>query len=680
MHHFTDESLLGAPLPSVSDIPEYLLELNVLPNRPDFLGLIGIAREVAALLRLELLYPATYAESGAGAIAPVAVDIREPELCTRYQCGVIGDVRVAPSPPWLKARLLLAGMRPINNVVDITNYVLYEWGQPLHAFDFHKVAGSKVVVRRMAEGETIELLSGAIVGAHGQAGGKRLAAPPLVIADRERPLALAGVMGGRFAETAEATTEVLIEAAHFDPVLIRQTAQQVDLGTESRGTAASYRFERGTDPNSMLEGALARAVHLVAEVAHGKPRGRLVDCYPQHRDRRTFRVSPVRTSSCLGIDVSAATITDCLTRLGMTCTGDEREVQVTVPTWRADINDPVVLIEDVARMIGYDEVPVAPRPSLPTVGLRCVTDRLRQVVSDHLVSAGFFESRNPSLESPKSSAWLGECGDPVALSNWATREMSVLRRSLLPGLAATVQTNVRRGAQAVWFFEVDRVFGGSEAEGTGAMSGKWHVAGMAGGRLHRSNWRTDGTHVDLFTLKGIVEDLLERIGFPDATFLPADRQPFVAGTAAEITLATDRPLGLIGEIDPKTVVFERVPFRVFAFELDLEMLEGRFQAMPSFEQLLRQPAVTRDLAVVVRVTVSYAAIVEALQAVAGPMLESIRLVDQYQGAQVAPGHQSLAFHMLFRDPELTLTAEQVAETMERIVADLKHRFGAELRA
>jgi phenylalanyl-tRNA synthetase beta chain len=303
MHHFTDESLLGAPLPSVSDIPEYLLELNVLPNRPDFLGLIGIAREVAALLRLELLYPATYAESGAGAIAPVAVDIREPELCTRYQCGVIGDVRVAPSPPWLKARLLLAGMRPINNVVDITNYVLYEWGQPLHAFDFHKVAGSKVVVRRMAEGETIELLSGAIVGAHGQAGGKRLAAPPLVIADRERPLALAGVMGGRFAETAEATTEVLIEAAHFDPVLIRQTAQQVDLGTESRGTAASYRFERGTDPNSMLEGALARAVHLVAEVAHGKPRGRLVDCYPQHRDRRTFRVSPVRTSSCLGIDV-----------------------------------------------------------------------------------------------------------------------------------------------------------------------------------------------------------------------------------------------------------------------------------------------------------------------------------------------------------------------------------------
>ena len=307
------------------------------------------------------------------------MDIREPELCPRYMCGLVRGVKVAPSPPWLKARLLLAGMRPINNVVDITNYVLYEWGQPLHAFDFQKIAGSRIVVRRMAEGETLELLSGAVVGARGQAGGKPFSQAPLVIADAERPVALAGIMGGRFAETADATTEVLVEAAHFDPVLIRQTVQQVDLGMESRGTAASYRFERGTDPNMMLEGALGRAVQLIAELAGGKPEGPLLDRYPRPRDRRVFRLGPARTSAYLGMPVDAATIKDSLTRLSMECTGDDQELEVKVPTWRADVNDAVVLIEDVARMVGYDQIPVSPRPSMPSVGLRVLIDQLRQV-------------------------------------------------------------------------------------------------------------------------------------------------------------------------------------------------------------------------------------------------------------------------------------------------------------
>ena len=391
-----------------------------------------------------------------------------------------------PSPPWLKARLLLAGMRPINNVVDITNYVLYEWGQPLHAFDFQKISGSRIVVRRMAEGETLELLTGAVVGARGQKAVKPFSQAPLVIADAERPVALAGIMGGRFAETADATTEVLLEAAHFDPVLIRQTVQQVDLGMESRGTAASYRFERGTDPNMMLEGALRRAVQLIAELAQGTPEGPLSDCYPRPRDRRVFRLGPARTSAYLGMPVDAATIKDSLTRLSMECTGDDQELEVKVPTWRADVNDAVVLIEDVARMVGYDQIPVSPRPSMPSVGLRVLVDQLRQVVSEHLVSVGFYECRNPSLESPKMSAWLGDGGDSITVSNWATREMSVLRRTLLSGLVTTVQTNVRRGAQAAWFFEVDRVFDrglDKPVDGSAAFEGRWHVAGIAGGRL-----------------------------------------------------------------------------------------------------------------------------------------------------------------------------------------------------
>jgi phenylalanyl-tRNA synthetase beta chain len=432
----------------------------------------------------------------------------------------------------------------------------------------------------------------------------------------------------------------------------------------------------------MLEGALGRAIQLIAELGRGTAHGSRLDCYPQRREPRVFRVSPARASSYLGMDVSATTITDCLARLDMSCGGDDHELQVTVPTWRVDVNDPVVLIEDVARMVGYDAIPVAPRPSLPSLGLRVMTDRLRQVVSEHLVSSGFFECRNPSLESPQLSAWLGEVDDAITLSNWATREMSVLRRTLLSGLATTVQTNVRRGAQSAWFFEVDRLFGRAAAEpdGTGGMPGRWHVAGIAGGQLQRSNWRSDATQVDFYTLKGRVEDLLETVGALDVVFQPADRPPFVAGTAAEVVLGSQRSIGVIGEIDPKLVQFERVPFRVFAFELDLESLEGAFKTVPVYHQLPRQPAVARDLAVVVRTSVAYVDLVNVIQATAGPGLELIRLVDQYQGSQVAPGHQSLAFHMLFRDRERTLTAEEVAETMERIVGALKDRFGAELRA
>jgi phenylalanyl-tRNA synthetase beta chain len=259
--------------------------------------------------------------------------------------------------------------------------------------------------------------------------------------------------------------------------------------------------------------------------------------------------------------------------------------------------------------------------------------------------------------------------------------MSVLRRTLLSGLVTTVQTNVRRGAQAAWFFEVDRVFGQCPDEpGHGAgHSGRWHVAGIAGGRLERSNWRSDGTQADFFTLKGAVEDLLEVVGARNVVVRPADRQPFVAGTAAEIVLADKRSIGFMGEIDPRVVEFERVPFRVFAFELDLEALEDAFRTPSVYHQLLRQPAVTRDLAVVVRVTVPYADLIDAIRSAAGPRLESIRLVDQYQGSQVSPGHQSLAFHMLFRDAERTLTADEAAEAMDRIVAAVKDRFGAELR-
>jgi phenylalanyl-tRNA synthetase beta chain len=489
-------------------------------------------------------------------------------------------------------------------------------------------------------------------------------------------------MGGKFAETADSTTDVLIESAHFDPVLIRQSVQRIDLGMESRGTAASYRFERGTDPNLMLEGALKRTSQLVVEIAGGSVVGPLLDQYPAQRKPRRFTIDPARTTAYLGMEVSAGRIRECLGRLSMECGGDDSAIDVTVPTWRADVNDPVVLIEDVARLVGYEAIPDAPRPSQPSLGMRSATDRLRQNVSESLVRLGFLECRNPSLESPQSSRWLGDVGPAITVGNAATREMSVLRRTLLSGLAATVQTNVRRGAQSAWFFEVDRLFGQGELESLSieAANGRWHLAGIAGGQLDRSSWVSHGASVDFFTLKGVVEDVLELVGARDLVWKPMDRRPFVAGTSAEILLGPDRPIGLIGEIDPKAVEFERVPFRTFAFELDLEALEGAFGELKSYHQLQRQPAVGRDIAVVVSMEVAYADILSTIRQAAGPNLEKVELVDRYQGSQVPAGHQSLAFHTIFRDRERTLTAEEVAEVLDRVVTVLKDRFGAELRS
>jgi len=677
LFHSTDESLLGRSLPTVTEIPEHLLELNVLPNRPDFLGILGIAREVAALLRLELRYPSSAVPKATGSASPLDVEIREPDLCSRYVGAVLNGVRVAPSPGWLKARLLLAGMRPINNIVDISNYVMYEWGQPLHTFDFGTIAGGRIVVRRIAPDESLELLTGKTIGSRDWAGSE----PPLVIADTRHPVALAGVMGGGATETTIGTTDVLVEAAHFHSVAIRKAAQLIDLGTERKGTEASYRFERGTDPNRMLEGAMNRAIHLISEVAGGTLCGEPVDRYPRPRKPRVFHLSPERTSSCLGTPVDSPTIRDCLTRLGMGCSGEGDALEVSVPTWRVDANDPVVLIEDVARMIGYDRVPVAPQASKPSLGLRAASDRVRQTTSDRLVAIGFYECRNPSLESSESSRWLGSARTSIRLINEATREMGVLRRTLLSGLSSTVKTNLSRGARILRFFEVDRVFGTREDEPLegGAMQGEWRIAAIAGGPSHRSDWQGDAKQVDFFWLKGVLEDLLEGLGVRDASFRPIDRQPFTVGAAAEILVGGQQPLGVLGEIDAETAGINRLPFPLFAFEIDLGPLVAFASSPTQYHPTPRFPAVTRDLALVVPDQVDYDDVVEVIRHQAGPSLESLDLVDRYKGSQVPQGCHSFAFHLVFRDPERTLTAEQVSEKISQVLDALRDRFRVDMR-
>lgn len=683
MHHFADESLLGKPLSAAVDAAEHLVELNVLPNRPDFLGLVGIAREVAAALGCKLVLPAVLnpkGSAGAGKLSP-PVEIAEPALCTRYMGGVIQGVTIGRSPDWFRYRLKLAGMEPINNVVDATNYVMYECGQPLHAFDYDTLRGKRIVVRRMRRGESMELLTKAMVAADGAAGVAALDPLPLVIADGERPVALAGVMGGAATRITDGTKNLLLEAAHFDSVNIRRTVKQVHLGVEGRGTESSYRYERGTDPNAMLELAAGRALKLIVDVAGGAVAGPMTDVHPTKREPSAVRLKPARATSYLGVPIDAALIRDRLGRLGMTCDGGPDELTVRVPTWRVDVNDPVVLIEDVARMIGYDQTPVAPTASAPTMGRLSTIARVRRTAAGHLVANGFYECRHPSLESPQATAWLGEPPAEITVANPATLEMSVLRRTLLTGLAATVGNNLRRGAAGVRFFELDRVFGlpGMKSD-DGSSAGAWHAGVVAGGPVRRSDWRTGGQVYDFYVLKGVLEDLAEALGVSELSFRGADRAPFVAGAAADVLLPGGASVGVIGEVNAQALAIDRLTFKLFAFELNLEQFAASFESTAAYKQLARLPAVTRDLAVVTPLSAEYDDVAAVIREFAGPTLETLHLVDRYQGSQVKAGHHSLAFRLAFRDAKRTLTAEEAAASIDAIVAALGQRFGAELRA
>ncbi|CAN5713008.1 phenylalanine--tRNA ligase subunit beta [soil metagenome] len=650
--------------------PGFKVDLNVLANRPDCLGIIGVAREMAAHFNIKLKHPKfDEALANTGGQSPVSIEIQDADLCPRYIGRVMTGVKVGPSPKWLQDVLISIDQRPINNIVDITNFVMMEFGQPLHAFDFANIAGKKIIVRRMQPGEKLELLGGKTIDA-----GAANAPPTLVIADAEKPVALAGVMGGKFSETRDHSTEILMEAAHFDPPTVRKTAKRVDVATES-----SYRFERGCDPNCMLEGAMNRACSLIAELAGGKPVGATVDVYAKRKDARVFKLTPQRVSSYLGAEIDADTIKSSLTKLQMTV-GDD--LTVTVPTWRMDAVDAVVLIEDVARLVGYDTLPMRPTTQAPTVGHRSPLDQLRQELARYLASVGYLECRTPSLDTPEQvDALTDNAGTTtVRLKNPMSREASVLRTSLLPSLVRVAEGNTRRGATTTRFCEQDKVYRKkpNAANEPGAIE-LWLCTGVAGGLLNESDWSGRNPHIGFFDVKGTLEDILEIAGARDAVFESSPRAGFTADTSTGIK-SGGGTLGFIGQVDGKVISTGKMSFPLFAFELDLAALLKTHATVATYKQLARTPEVWRDLAIVVKAGESYATIDRAIRESAGATLESLRMVDLYQGKQIAADQKSLAFRLIFRDPSRTLTTEEVNGQVERIVSVLKEKFGATLRA
>ncbi|MDQ4025088.1 MAG: phenylalanine--tRNA ligase subunit beta [Actinomycetota bacterium] len=645
-------------------LADSIFELEITPNRPDCMSVYGVAREVAALTGAELK-PLSFADDPDPELPhPETVEIEDPAGCPRYLARWISGLKIGPSPQWMTSRLVAAGVRPVSNVVDVTNYVLMELGHPLHAFDGDRVAEAHVVVRRARSGETLETLDGV---------GRTLRPDDLLIADPSKPLAIAGVMGGTSSEVSETTTEVLLESAYFDHASIAYTSRRHGLRTE-----ASARFERGADPEAVPVAA-ARAAQLLADVAGGNARYPVWDEYPAPVQRRSITLRPGRTPKLLGVDVPAARQVEHLQSIGIEAVEGEGGIETVVPTWRPDLTREVDLVEEVARLHGIDRVP----PTLPPGRAGALTEaqRFERRLRRTLAALGLREAWTESFLGPKELDDLGlATGHParslVRLMNPMTEEKPALRTTLLPGLLRSVAHNVAHRAEGVALFEVARVYEPSDEELPVEAD---VLAAVLSGRRRPQTWRGPAGAWDFFGAKGVVEATLRSLALPAPAFSPASGMPFHPTRSATVTVA-GVTAGAFGELHPEVCDRFDVYEGTVAFELSLAPLLAALPARVKVEDLPRFPALLIDLAVVVDEDVPAETVAELVREAGAPDVTSASLFDLYRGEQLPEGRKSLAFALEIRAPDRTLTDEEALTVRDRIVAALRARVGAELRS
>ncbi|MEA2532254.1 MAG: phenylalanyl-tRNA synthetase beta chain, partial [Actinomycetota bacterium] len=591
------------------------------------------------------------------------VTVEDPAGAPRYLARVITGVTPGPSPEWVAKRLTAAGVRPISNIVDATNYALLVTGHPMHAFDLDKLSGSKIVVRRALATEQLVTIDGAT---------RELAADDLVIADAEGPVALAGIMGGRDSEVSDTTTRILLESAYFDPASVLRSSKRHGLRSE-----ASARFERGADPNNVPYAAeLASA--LIQEWAGGESAPGAIDVYPEPVEPWTLTLRPERVNEVLGTNLSVEAMVDDLRRLGLNPVVEDGKIRVTVPTRRPDLRAEWDLVEEIARLTGYDRIP-SRIPSGARVGGLNRPQKLQRRVRNLLTGAGLFEAVTSALIGPADLDRMGYPPEHPArkalrLTNPLTVDESILRQSLLPGLVTSAARNVARRNLCVRLFEVGRCFVPRE---TNLLPEEPLRLGMVFHGPTPQEWHTPSRELDFFDLKGVVEMLMEGLRI-DYTFGPTTRDPFTRGRTAAL-VAPGGAFGTIGELTPATA--ERYGFtnRVVAAELELGKLLELARDPAQAKELTRFPPVLLDLAVVVAEAVEAAEIMELARSAGGPALVDVRVFDVYRGEQAGAGRKSLALSLTFLRPDRTLTQDEAVAARDAIAGALRKRLGAEVR-
>ena len=655
---------LGTPLSEALGLDDVVFELEITPNRPDCLSLIGVAREIRAETGNPLKLPTVDPqESDINIRDLTSVTIDAPDLCPRYAARVIQGVEVAESPKWLQQRLESVGIGVINNIVDVTNFVLMEYGQPLHAFDYHKLAENRIVVRRARDDEQITTLDEVA---------RELTSDMLVIADAEKPVALAGIMGGYNSEITETTCDVLLESAYFNPLSIRATAKALGISTE-----ASYRFERGADPGAVLA-ALDRAAQLIAELTGGTICDGIVDVYPGQQPLTEIQLRPERVNFVLGTTIETAEMVQILDRLGFDVDITGKVYQVVVPTFRSDVTREIDLIEEIARVYGYDNIPTTlPKGDIPVPAPTPKTEARRRI-KHFLLAAGMMEAVNYSFCDPNCFDKIRlNADDPLRntlqLRNPLSPEMSVLRTTLTPGLLENAQHNRNHQIDTIALFEIGGVFvhDGKEKEPE-------RVTGVLAGQIGEGVYSDPYRHPDFFDIKGLVEGMLEVCGVVDWTLQKTDAPTFHPGRNAEVLLG-DRRIGVFGEVHPEVLENYDLPYKAYLFEFDLEGLADAATFAKRFEPISIYPKVARDLAIVVDKETLSDMPTELIYTTGGDSVDSVRLFDVYEGEQVPEGKKSLAYTITYHSATETLTDKAVNTLHDEVVKCLNRELGAELR-
>lgn len=655
----------GTPITEALNLNDVILEIAITPNRPDALSHIGVARDLAAIFNSKMKIPEiSFEEAEEKSLQSASVEIVDAKNCPRYSSRIIKGVTISESPDWLKRYLKNIGLRPINNIVDVTNYVMYETGQPLHAFDLENLVQQKIIVQSTDKETTFTTLDSKK---------RKLPSGTLMICDGGKPVAIAGVMGGENSEVTFSTKDILIESAYFNPSGIRNTSKVLGLSTD-----ASYRFERGTDPNGTVYAA-ELAAQLIAGVAGGKILNGAIDVYPNKIMPAEIGLRFDRVEKILGYKIANEKISEILTKLGMKIIHEaEDELHVAVPTFRPDIEREIDLIEEIARIDGYDNIPTVSKISI-TLGEKIDESEFINKVKETAVELGFFEMINNPLQNEKVASLTG---NPVKILNPQSSDMAYLRTSLLTGALRTVSTNVNVGEKDLQLFEIGNVFqlnAEKEIKSFSDLKENENLIFTISGKSRRKSWYTDEEDVNLFDLKGFITSFDSKFSLDNVLQYSYNHEGNPYYNACFSIKSKNSDIGTGGCVNKSLLKYFDIDQPVYCFEINLDELKNLPISERKYDELLRFPKVHRDFAFIFDKSVTYKQVSNFILEKSTGLLKSVNLFDLFESETLGKDKRSMAFALEFFDKNKTLTDEEVEKEFLYLISAVTEKFNAKLR-
>ncbi|MFA6078422.1 MAG: phenylalanine--tRNA ligase subunit beta [Candidatus Omnitrophota bacterium] len=652
-------TMSGLSVASITDfLSDRIIEIEVTSNRPDWLSVIGVARELSAITGEKLKVPAVKDDPARGQ-GSIAIEIHDKKLCPRYTARIIRNVKIGESPDWLKMRIESVGLRPVNNIVDVTNFCLFETGEPMHAFDLDKISGGKIIVRKAKKGEKIVTIDGIE---------RTLDDTVLVIADAEKPVAVAGIMGGLNTEVNYSTKNILLEAASFDGVSIRRAARKLGISTDS-----SYRFERKIDEENIPYSS-ARAADIICGLAGGE-REAMTDIRAGAASKKTINLKYSHLDKVLGLQVPRAEVKRTLGSLGLGAVESADGLSLSIPSFRSDLENEIDLVEEVSRIYGYGKIP----STIPAIAEQPTRRESTMAVEDHirrsLTAAGAYEIMTYSLLSRRAFEDGNiEPGSIAQIRNPLSAEQEVMRPSLVAGMLGAMAWNMNRKTKDLKLFELGNVY--IKEEGDKFAERKTLAIGMTG--VDRQSW-ADGTKAcDFYVLKGALENLLGSLGIDSFSMIPSEDKRYSPASRAQIEIGGET-VGVIGEVGRSTASAFDIKEKVFVCEVCVDRIAKHSNLEKHFRELPKYPSVSRDISVIAGKDIKNNDIILTAKKAAGPLLKEIALIDRYAGKQIPEGKASLTYRLEYQDPKKTLEDKEVSDVHGKVLSALEKNLGLKQR-